>query len=152
MGKQLGETMSVELILPEEYGYVGLGLISVFISNFWMGAQVSKARRKYKVPLPLLYSPDTEGYGKMFNCIQRGHQNSLEFTPIAISLGLYGGLKQPVIAAAGLGLYTLGRITYFLGYSTGDPKNRKYGFPQYIGQLMLLFAAGSTSAKLLKWY
>ncbi|KAL5721932.1 glutathione transferase [Ranunculus cassubicifolius] len=115
-------------LLPKEYGYVVLALALYSLVNFWMGFKVGGARRKYKVFYPTLYASAAENKdANVFNCIQRGHQNSLEMMPmfyLALSLG---GLQHPCVATA-LGLvYTVGRIVYFLGYSTGEPKNRMYG-------------------------
>ncbi|KAF5798460.1 putative glutathione transferase [Helianthus annuus] len=112
-------------ILPKEYGYIILTLVAYYFLNFYMQIQVGKARKKYKVFYPKLYATeaDTKDY-QIFNCIQRGHQNSLENVGIFFVLMVVGGLKHPVICA-GLGLgYTVARFFYFTGYSSGDPKGR----------------------------
>jgi glutathione S-transferase len=62
-----------------------------------MGFAVGKARKTYGVKYPDLYAtkdncPD-EASRKKFNCIQRGHQNSLEVQPIFLSLLTLAGLK-----------------------------------------------------------
>lgn len=45
-------------------------------------------------------------------------------------------LQYPVFAAATLFIMTVGRVIYFQGYSTGNPKNRLKGSPIfYAGQL-----------------
>nr|XP_043633663.1 microsomal glutathione S-transferase 3-like [Erigeron canadensis] len=112
-------------LLPKEYGYVILTLIAYCFLNIYMQIQVGKARKKYKVAYPALYATeaDTKDY-KIFNCIQRGHQNTLESLPIFFTLLIIGGLKYPVICAVlGIG-YTVARFFYFTGYSSGDPKGR----------------------------
>ncbi|KAJ6752697.1 MICROSOMAL GLUTATHIONE S-TRANSFERASE [Salix koriyanagi] len=48
-----------------------------------MGFQVGKARKKYNVPYPTLSAIESENKdAKPFNCVQRGHQNSLELMPV----------------------------------------------------------------------
>ncbi|KAK9106424.1 hypothetical protein Syun_022435 [Stephania yunnanensis] len=112
-------------LLPREYGYVILVLVLYSFLNMWMAFQVGKARKKYKVFYPTLYALESENKdAKLFNCVQRGHQNSLEMMPMFFALLLLGGLRHPLVSA-GLGLlYMVGRYFYFTGYATGDPNNR----------------------------
>ena len=58
---------------------------------------------------------------------QRGHQNTLEQLPVFFALLILGGLKTPLLAATLGALFVVGRVLYFLGYSTGDPKKRMRG-------------------------
>ncbi|CAH1437063.1 unnamed protein product [Lactuca virosa] len=112
-------------ILPKEYGYIILTLTAYYFVNLYMQIQVGRARKKYNVSYPALYATeaDTKDY-KIFNCIQRGHQNSLESLPIFFVLMVLGGFKHPLICSC-LGLaYTVTRFFYFKGYSSGDPKGR----------------------------
>ncbi|KAL5743498.1 hypothetical protein ACOSP7_026357 [Xanthoceras sorbifolium] len=138
--------------LGKEYGYVTLVLVLYCVLNFWMGFQVGKARKKYKVPYPTLYAMESENKNaKLFNCIQRGHQNSLEFMPVFFMLMIVGGMGHPCICA-GLGLlFTITRYFYFTGYATGDPQKRltigKFGFLAIFG---LLFCTISFGIKLLR--
>ena len=80
---------------------------------------------RYKVSYPTMYALESENKeAKVFNCVQRGHQNSLEMMPLFFVFLLLGGLRHPCISA-GLGLlYTVSRYFYFKGYSTGDPQKR----------------------------
>ncbi|KAF3775315.1 hypothetical protein EJ110_NYTH50770 [Nymphaea thermarum] len=112
--------MAVEI--PKEYGFVVLVFVFYVFFNFWMAFQVGK---RYKVPYPTLYAIESENKdAKLFNCIQRGHQNSIEVMPIFFALLLLGGVRHPVaVTALGI-LYTVGRYFYFSGYSTGVPANR----------------------------
>ncbi|KAK9691662.1 hypothetical protein RND81_09G210500 [Saponaria officinalis] len=115
----------VELVLSKEYGYVVLVLVFYCFFNLWMGFQVAKARKKYKVDYPTLYASESENKdAKLFNCVQRGHQNSLEHMPVYFILMILGGMRHPCICT-GLGVvYLVSRYFYFTGYSTGDPTKR----------------------------
>ncbi|KAJ4844694.1 hypothetical protein Tsubulata_020669 [Turnera subulata] len=125
-------------MFPKEYGYVILVLVFYCFFNIWMGAQVGKARKKYKVPYPSLYAVESENKdAKLFNCVQRGHQNSLEQMPVFFLLTVLGGFKHPCASAVCAALFTLTRYFYFTGYSTGVPENRnkigKYGYFALLG-------------------
>ncbi|MED6116071.1 hypothetical protein PIB30_096652 [Stylosanthes scabra] len=83
-------------LLPKEYGFVAVVLVLYSFLNFYMALQVGIARKRYKVPYPNLYASESEDKDvKLFNCIQRGHQNSLETMPIFFMLMILGGLKHP---------------------------------------------------------
>ncbi|KAF0910223.1 hypothetical protein E2562_001417 [Oryza meyeriana var. granulata] len=117
--------MAVSIELTKEYGYVVLALVAYAFLNFWMSMQVGKARRKYKVFYPTMYAIESENKdAKLFNCVQRGHQNSIEMMPLFFATLLVGGLQHPVIAAALGVFYAVARFFYFKGYSTGNPENR----------------------------
>lgn len=133
--------------LPEHYGYVVLvGAGSTFL-NMWMGINVGMARKKYEVPYPTMYSQDN----KMFNCIQRAHQNTLESHPTFLMLLLVGGLQYPK-ACAGFGLvYIISRIAYAKGYYTGEPDNRRWGAFGHLAELGMLGAVLGLAVRQLKW-
>ncbi|KAL2247390.1 microsomal glutathione S-transferase 3 [Sesamum indicum] len=134
-------------LLPKEYGYVVLVLVAYCFLNFWMASQVGRARNKYKVFYPTMYATEAESKdAKLFNCVQRGHQNSLEMMPTFFMLMILGGIRHPVIAASLGALYTVTRFFYFKGYSTGDPKKRlsigKYGFLAMLGLMVCTISCG----------
>ncbi|CAH1802300.1 unnamed protein product [Owenia fusiformis] len=115
--------------LPEGFGYVLLtGAGSVFV-NMWMAINVGKARKKYGVEYPDLYSKDS----KEFNCVQRAHQNTLESYAGYLFLLSVSGLQYPKISAVAGSTYLLGRILYAKGYYTGDPKNRVFSSISWLG-------------------
>ncbi|GMH10251.1 hypothetical protein Nepgr_012092 [Nepenthes gracilis] len=134
-------------LLPKEYGYVVLVLVLYCFLNFWMAAQVGKARKRFKVLYPTLYASESETKdAKLFNCVQRGHQNSLEMMPTFFVLMILGGIRHPCVSAfLGL-LYCVSRYFYFNGYATGDPENRlkigKYGFLAIFGLLICTVSFG----------
>ena len=68
------------------------------------------------------------GDDEHFNCYQRAHQNYLEHIPHFLVLLLLSSLYMPKYAAALGALWLVGRTVYALGYYTGNPKNRLYGF------------------------
>ena len=49
-----------------------------------------------------------------FNCYQRAHQNTLEFTPFYLALVLTGGLRHPQFAAGAGAVYLASRQVYIL--------------------------------------
>ncbi|XP_058748084.1 uncharacterized protein LOC131620915 [Vicia villosa] len=134
-------------LLPKEYGFVAIVLVIYCFLNFYMTFHVGKARKKYKVFYPTLYASESENKdAKLFNCVQRGHQNSLETMPIFFTLMILGGLKHPSICAALGVLYTVARFFYFKGYSSGEPKNRlKLGglfMPAILGLMVCTLSFG----------
>jgi glutathione S-transferase len=86
-----------------------------------------------------MYADESKGEDmKTYNCVQRAHQNSLEHLPSFYALTLLAGARFPVAAASASAVYLLGRVAYFLGYSTGDPKGRMRGSFMHLGSLSLL--------------
>ncbi|KAG6742183.1 hypothetical protein POTOM_055473 [Populus tomentosa] len=125
-------------MFPRGFGNVAFVLVAYCFLNFWMGFQVGKARKKYNVPYPTLYAIESENKdANLFNCVQRGHQNSLELMPVFFLLMVLGGIRHPCACVALGSIYTVTRFFYFTGYATGNPKNRltigKYGLLPLIG-------------------
>lgn len=89
-----------------------------------------------------MYASETEHKdAKAFNCVQRAHQNTLEFAPSMMMVLLIGGLQYPLVAAVLGGLYGLARIQFFRGYASGDPRKRFSGggvavYPCYFGLII----------------
>ncbi|KAK1361873.1 Membrane-associated, eicosanoid/glutathione metabolism (MAPEG) protein [Heracleum sosnowskyi] len=134
-------------MLPREYGYVVIVVAISGFFNFWMAAQVGKARKKYKVALPAMYALESENENaNLFNCVQRGHQNSLEWMPLFLTFMTLGGIKHPIISSVLGVVYIVSRYFYFKGYSTGDPKKRlsvgMYSFGALIGLILCAFSCG----------
>ena len=49
-----------------------------------------------------------------------------------------GGLRHPIASAAAVVVWSIGRIFYAAGYSTGDPKKRQQGGFMYLGLFTIL--------------
>ncbi|KAK9814815.1 hypothetical protein WJX72_011943 [[Myrmecia] bisecta] len=127
------------LTLRPEHGYVLLVLLFAILSQgTWMGFKVIDARRRYKVKFPNLYANKSHPDAHAFNCVQRGHQNTLEIMPSFLVLLVVAGYKFPVTAAIAGFLYCLGRIVYFKGYATGDPEKRLRGSFAFLGLFTLM--------------
>ncbi|GMI88209.1 hypothetical protein like AT1G65820 [Hibiscus trionum] len=89
-----------------------------------MAYQIGQARKKYKVFYRTVYALESDNKdAKLFNCVQRGHQNSLEMMPMFFVLLILGGMGHPCVSAAPGLVYIISRYLYFTGYSTGDPQN-----------------------------
>ncbi|KAL2499106.1 microsomal glutathione s-transferase [Abeliophyllum distichum] len=134
-------------LLPKEYGYVAIVLVLYCFLNFWMAAQVGNARKRYKVFYPTMYAIEAENKdANLFNCVQRGHQNSLEMMPMFFMLMILGGIRHPLICASLGVVYSIGRFFYFKGYATGDPTKRftigKYGFLAMLGLMICTISFG----------
>ena len=95
--------MVFTITVPNEYGWVVLGAgIGSIVTNIVLSAPVMKARKELDVPLPNLYAtPGVHKHADEFNRIQRSHQNYLETIDSYIAMTLLGGLKYPLLCAAG---------------------------------------------------
>ncbi|VDP55804.1 unnamed protein product [Schistosoma curassoni] len=117
----------------------------------YFARRVIQARKEHSVELPIMYHPTD----KVFNCIQRGHQNYLEVLPFFLMALFVGGLRYPRTYTACGVVFLLGRLLYFQGYATGvymhsfifftlkDPAKRYKGvismaggFPMIMGLLV----------------
>eukprot|EP00250_Pteridium_aquilinum_P033149 c5252_g2_i1 orf=1-303(-) len=100
--------------MDSNFGWVILVVVLYCCINGWMMIQVVKARKRYGVMFPTLYALESENKNaKYFNCVQRGHQNSLEFMPVFFVLVTLAGLEFPKVAAGFGFLYCVGRFLYF---------------------------------------
>ncbi|KAL9677431.1 hypothetical protein QQ045_005660 [Rhodiola kirilowii] len=122
-------------------------ILSFFLLSILLEFWVLTFNCRYKVFYPTMYAIESENKdAKLFNCVQRGHQNSLEMMPMYFMLMILGGIKHPFVVA-GLGLlYVVSRYFYFTGYATGEPENRlkigKFGFLAIMGLMICTISMG----------
>lgn len=122
-----------------------------------MAFGVVGARKKHGVAYPHLYATKenapalSEADRNAFNCVQRGHLNSLEMLPSFLGLLAAAGVKHPATASALGAAYLAGRVCYFRGYSTGDPARRvNWGTSlMYVGVLGLAVTAAKVAVEAL---
>ncbi|WVQ76364.1 hypothetical protein IAR50_006029 [Cryptococcus sp. DSM 104548] len=116
------------IALPPTFPIVGLPLAATFALNMYQILSASAFRKAAGVKYPAVYAPEAEAavdFKKMkFNCAQRAHANTLEFTPFVLALFGYLSVFHPIVASVGQTLWVIGRIGYTRGYHTGTPGNR----------------------------
>jgi glutathione S-transferase len=112
--------------------------------------KVIQARKKYSVTYPDLYAPHGHKNKKEFDCVQRAHQNMLENMPSVAIQTLCCGIMYPLFAAACCGIWSLGRISYVVGYSTGNPSKRQFGgILAHFGDMPLMIATFVVAYKMI---
>ncbi|XP_078619802.1 glutathione S-transferase 3, mitochondrial-like isoform X3 [Branchiostoma floridae x Branchiostoma japonicum] len=130
-----------------EFGYVVFSLVATFVTYTYLGVNVGRARKKYDVKYPTMYSDKDQ----VFNCYQRAHQNMLEQLPLFLVFLLVAGVQFPVPSAiAGL-VWNAGRIVYAHGYYTGDPEKRIWGGFSHMGHFALILLAIYGAVRQLNW-
>ncbi|KAJ6588508.1 hypothetical protein B0H19DRAFT_1099750 [Mycena capillaripes] len=112
-------------VLPPGASYVAGAVLSTVFLLIGQTYAVIKYRNLSGVKYPQMYADKEEMKANLnavkFNCAQRAHQNTLENLPMLYSMTLITSLKYPVVAASALGLWSLARVGYTLGYTTGNP-------------------------------
>ena len=92
-----GATSAKALVVPDGYGAVmttaafSAGMVQ------WAAIQVAIARKKYGVKYPKMYEGTEDS---VFDCVQRAHQNTLEYLPSFLALLMLNGLAAPYTSAA----------------------------------------------------
>lgn len=133
----------VVLDIPRAYSLVIFTAIANWFVLMWQAMKVAKARKQYNVKYPTLYENKDPSD---FNCIQRAHQNSLEWNPAFLSFLLLGGLSGPIVASVAGMIYNAGRVVYAQGYATGNPHTGLWGL---YGLFYLIGATIHTAIKIL---
>lgn len=136
--------------LSDEYGFVILTGSSTFFLMSYLSHNVVKARIKYNVQYPNLYSDNPET-GHIFNCIQRAHQNTNEaLTPFLFFL-CTGGIQHPRVASALGMVWIISRVVFARGYYSGDPAKRRRGAFGDLALIGLFFTALNCGRCMLGW-
>uniref|UniRef100_A0A0X3NHA9 Glutathione S-transferase 3, mitochondrial n=1 Tax=Schistocephalus solidus TaxID=70667 RepID=A0A0X3NHA9_SCHSO len=128
---------------PRYYGGVLLVGVGSFALNMFLAARVVQGRKKWDIQAPLMYHPTNEE----FNCIQRAHQNYLESLPFFLMSLFVGGLRSPVGAAVVGSIYLVGRVVYYHGYTSGNPKNRCRGAFGFFALALLMLNMSVTGVQ-----
>ncbi|KAF4089938.1 hypothetical protein AMELA_G00043930 [Ameiurus melas] len=115
--------------LPANFGYVILTYFYSWVMLTYLGVNVGRARKKYDVKYPTMYSTKDD----MFNCIQRAHQNTLEVYPQWLVFQTIAALVYPTAASVLGVIWVTSRFSYAWGYYTGNPAKRMNGAYGYIG-------------------
>ncbi|KAM5182145.1 glutathione S-transferase 3, mitochondrial-like [Mantella aurantiaca] len=132
---------SINDILPQNFAYVIFTFVYSYVLLMYLGINVGKARKKYGVKYPQMYSDKDN----IFNCIQRAHQNTLEVYSSWLILQLISGLAFPLSSSVLGAIWVTSRFSYAQGYYTGEPEKRlrgAYGYIGLFGVLILSFVAG----------
>ncbi|KAI0796353.1 hypothetical protein BC629DRAFT_289787 [Irpex lacteus] len=149
---------SLSIVVPKGYSYVVAAVVSTFWLTFFQTGNVEITRKRAKIEYPQAYAERAEAAAskdaQIFNCAQRAHQNTLEVLPQVYVSTLLVGLRYPILAASMCGFWTISRVFYTLGYSTGDAKKRT-GIISVAGNLsttfgLLLGGSSYVAYKLLK--
>ncbi|KAF7319377.1 Membrane-associated proteins in eicosanoid and glutathione metabolism [Mycena chlorophos] len=131
--------------IPAETTYVAasfLGTVWLLVGQTYV---VTRYRAKSGVQYPRLYAEkaemDANPNAYVFNCIQRAHQNTLEYLPIFFTSTLLTSLKYPILASLLLGTWTVSRVGYTIGYAT----NRRMNPLSILHYPMLIGLVGSAT-------
>jgi glutathione S-transferase len=110
------------LALTRDQGAVLLvAVANVLLCNLYMSIRVGQARRKHGVAYPSMVGPHD------FLCTVRAHLNTLENQPAELVMLLLTALVTANGAAISGAVWVVGRVLYFEGYASGDPKARMRG-------------------------
>ena len=123
------------------------------LMNFYLVANVIKARRKYGVKYPALYADASNCKDAKerdaFNSVQRAHQNTLENWASIQILILVNSLVFPRASTTLGAVWVLGRIIYGYGYASGGPEGRKAGgIISHLGDIPLILMSFYSGASL----
>ncbi|KAH9950991.1 membrane-associated proteins in eicosanoid and glutathione metabolism [Amylocystis lapponica] len=122
--------MVLTQFFPDSIAYPAAAIVSTFYLSAWQMVKVGRARKTARIPYPQLYAEKAEAAAsnavQIFNCTQRAHQNTLEsFTGYSREISTtIMALNYPIAAAGLCGCWTIARVLYTIGYSTGDPARR----------------------------
>ena len=95
------------LEIAREFGYVVAAVGACFAPLAYGALRVMRAREEHGVRYPALYAPENHEKKKQFDCVQRGHQNTLENYAPAIAMGtrertgVPAGVGDPALRVGG---------------------------------------------------
>ncbi|KAF8506581.1 hypothetical protein F5888DRAFT_10435 [Russula emetica] len=143
------------LYVPTGFSYVAASLLSLTTVLQWQSIVVGGARKRARIAYPQPYADKAEQESstdaKVFNCMQRAHQNTLENVPVVVLTTLISGFRYPIPAAAACGLWAVARIMYTIRYGTGEPKKRVLSVQlSFLLQIGLSILSGKVVLDLIK--
>ncbi|KAJ7282512.1 hypothetical protein C8J57DRAFT_46452 [Mycena rebaudengoi] len=116
------------IVVPAGLSYVAAALLSTVFVLLGHTGCVAIHRKAAGIDYPRAYADKAEMDASFaaikFNCAQRAHQNTLESLPAFYTLTFITSIKYPLLAATCLGLFSVSRVGYTLGYLTGSPQRR----------------------------
>ncbi|PRW50988.1 membrane-associated s in eicosanoid and glutathione metabolism [Chlorella sorokiniana] len=137
------------LAVPDQYGYVMASVALTTALVQWQAIRVAIARKKVGLSYPKMIAEGDSEEARVFNCTQRSHQNTLEYFTGVVAMQALLGLQYPVVAAAAGTAWTLARVAYTLGYSTGDPSKRGPGaIASGLIHVLLILGTGVTGVRI----
>ncbi|KAJ7507312.1 hypothetical protein B0H11DRAFT_2219130 [Mycena galericulata] len=136
------------LIVPAGTSYVAGAVLSTVFLLLFQTSTVIKYRGLSGIKYPRVYAEkaemDANPNAILFNCAQRAHQNTLENLPMLYSMTLITSLKYPILAASALALWSLARVGYTLGYTTGQPHKRSNALSVLHYPILIILLVSST--------
>jgi glutathione S-transferase len=135
----VSKAFSATLGLPRAYSAVlVVNLIASSFLLIFLGTRVGAARTAFKekalkdgdkdaedrYSYPKMYAEGFSQNAKLFNCVQRGHQQALETYAQFLALSLVGGYEYPITTTVAGILWFAARLLWAEGYKTGDPSKR----------------------------
>ena len=111
---------------------------------------MSLARKRYNINYPKLYAESSDAHNVEFNCVQRAHQQTLEWLAMCQLLAAVNGMVFPKAAAFFLCVWTVGKFLYIHGYSSGKPNGRHFGgMVAHMGDISLVVMSFVSARTLL---
>merc|ERR1712008_627906 len=82
---KINSEVKMTITISPEHGYVILAASGAFLLNLWQMMKIGGKRKELGIMYPQMYSDKHP----VFNCYQRAHQNTLEFTPFYLALVIF---------------------------------------------------------------
>ena len=149
--------MALSIVLTAEHGYAIAVIVALwFQQQFIFTLPVALARKKYGIEPPTLYPRDsqikslslTEAQVDDYMCVQRVHQNNMEFLVAFFPLMIISSIMFPMQSAHGGAVVWLGRMLTAIGYWRGAEK-RMWGAWFHFGEYYIWYLAGKSALTLI---
>jgi uncharacterized MAPEG superfamily protein len=140
-----------------DHGYAIVVLVALWLQQQLLFAmKVSLARRKFGIQPPTLYPRDSEIKTKNltdaqvseYMCVQRVHQNNVEFLSVYFPVMIIAMLGYPMQTAHAGAVVWIGRMATALGYWRGAEKRIIGGFFHF-GEFYTVYLAAKFAYELI---